>query len=54
MGQKIDRRRLGRQTIGTVLVSGGKAPILDGLKEGDLVVPATISVKEGCTHLIGK
>jgi HlyD family secretion protein len=44
---KVQAGRTTRQTVGIGLVSAGKAEILDGLKEGDLLVPASIGVKEG-------
>lgn len=36
-----------RQPVKIGLVSAGKAEILDGLQEGDLVLPATATIKDG-------
>jgi HlyD family secretion protein len=44
---KVEGRHARRETIGVGLVSGGKAEVLSGLKPGELVIPATASVKEG-------
>jgi HlyD family secretion protein len=44
---KFEGRHAKRQPVSVGLVGGGKAEILDGLNEGDLVVPATVTVKEG-------
>jgi HlyD family secretion protein len=44
---KVDGRHAKRQTVGIGLVSGGKAEILSGLEQGNLVIPATASVREG-------
>jgi HlyD family secretion protein len=44
---KASNGRVTRQPVKVGLVSGGRAEILDGLKEGDLVVPATIAPKVG-------
>jgi HlyD family secretion protein len=44
---KVDGRHARRQNIGVGLVSGGKAEILNGLQQGDLIIPATVSIKEG-------
>ncbi|MBS0243181.1 MAG: efflux RND transporter periplasmic adaptor subunit [Proteobacteria bacterium] len=40
-------RRIQRQAVKLGLTGGGKAEILEGLGQGDLVVPLTGSVKEG-------
>jgi HlyD family secretion protein len=44
---KAEARRAKRQPVTVGLVSAGKAEILDGLKEGDLVLPVSAIVKEG-------
>jgi HlyD family secretion protein len=44
---KVEGRRAKRQTVNVGLVSGGKAEILSGLEQGDLIVPAAATVKEG-------
>jgi HlyD family secretion protein len=44
---KASNGRATRQPVKVGLVSGGRAEILDGLKKGDLVVPATIAPKIG-------
>ncbi len=44
---KAEDGRALRQPVRVGLVSGGKAEILDGLKEGDLVLPVSAPVKEG-------
>jgi HlyD family secretion protein len=44
---KSESRHAKPQPVRVGLVSDGKAEILDGLKEGDFVVSATASVKEG-------
>jgi HlyD family secretion protein len=44
---KVDGRRAKRQPVRLGIVSAGKAEILDGLREGDLVIGATNPVKDG-------
>ncbi|RTL73161.1 MAG: efflux RND transporter periplasmic adaptor subunit [Hyphomicrobiales bacterium] len=44
---KVKGLKAVRQPVKVGLVSGGKAEILDGLAEGDLVVPAAATVTEG-------
>jgi len=44
---KVDDNHASRQPIKVGLVSGGKAEILDGLGEGDIVVPASYTVDNG-------
>lgn len=44
---KVDNGRATRQPVKVGLVSVGKAEILDGLKAGDIVVPATATIKDG-------
>jgi len=44
---KIDGAHARRQPVTIGLVSAGKAEILQGLNEGDLVTPATSTIKEG-------
>jgi HlyD family secretion protein len=44
---KINASHATRQPIKLGLVGAGKAEILEGLKEGELVVPTTATVKEG-------
>jgi HlyD family secretion protein len=44
---KAARGRAARQAVKIGLMSAGKAEILEGLKDDDLVLPATSSVKEG-------
>jgi HlyD family secretion protein len=44
---KVDNGHATRQPVKVGLVSVGKAEILDGLKAGDLVVPATATIKDG-------
>lgn len=43
---KAEDERARRQPVTVGLVSAGKAEVLDGLKEGDLVLPANAPVKE--------
>jgi HlyD family secretion protein len=44
---KVNGGRAMRQPVKIGIVSAGKAEILDGLEAGDLVIPATIAVKDG-------
>lgn len=44
---KVDNGHATRQPVKVGLVSVGNAEILDGLKEGDFVVPATATIKDG-------
>jgi HlyD family secretion protein len=44
---KVDNGHAVRQPVTVGIVSAGKAEILSGLTAGDLVVPATVTVKEG-------
>jgi HlyD family secretion protein len=44
---KVEDGRAKRQPVTVGLVSAGKAEVLDGLEEGDLVLPASAPVKEG-------
>jgi HlyD family secretion protein len=44
---KVASGRAKRQSVKVGIVSGGKAEILDGLKEGELVLPANTTLKEG-------
>jgi hypothetical protein len=44
---KVKGLKAVRQPVKVGLVSGGKAEILEGLAEGDLVVPAGSKVMEG-------
>ena len=44
---KVEDGRAERQPVTVGLVSAGKAEILDGLEDGDLVLPASAPVKEG-------
>ncbi len=44
---KVSSGHATRQSVKVGLVSVGKAEILDGLKAGDLVVPATATIKDG-------
>jgi HlyD family secretion protein len=44
---KAEHGRANRQPVTVGLVSAGKAEVLDGLEEGDLVLPASAPVKEG-------
>jgi HlyD family secretion protein len=44
---KVDNGHATRQPVKVGLVSVGKAEIIDGLKAGDLVVPATATIKDG-------
>jgi HlyD family secretion protein len=44
---KVEGGRATRQPVKVGIVSAGKAEILDGLKVGDIVVPATATIKEG-------
>ena len=44
---KINGTHAQRQNVKTGIVSAGRAEILDGLKEGDLVVPANAAIKDG-------
>jgi HlyD family secretion protein len=43
---KVEGRHTKRRAVSVGLIGGGKVEILDGLKEGDLLVPATVSLKE--------
>jgi HlyD family secretion protein len=44
---KVNGGRAMRQPVKIGIVSAGRAEILDGLEAGDLVIPATIAVKDG-------
>lgn len=45
---KVEQGRARRQAVKIGLVSTGRVEVLDGLKEGDLIVPATAAaVKDG-------
>ena len=44
---KINGTHAQRQNVKTGIVSAGRAEILDGLKEGELVVPANAAIKDG-------
>jgi len=44
---KVDNGHATRQTVKVGLVSVGKAEIVDGLNVGDIVVPATATIKDG-------
>ena len=44
---KAENGRAVRRTVKTGIVSGGKAEVLEGLNDGDLVIPAAATVKDG-------
>jgi HlyD family secretion protein len=44
---KVKGRHTERQPVSVGRIGGGKVEILGGLKEGDLLIPSTVSVKEG-------
>ncbi len=44
---KVNSGHATRQSVRIGIISAGKAEVLDGLKEGDLIIPATIPIKEG-------
>ena len=44
---KVDSALAARQPVKVGLVSAGKAEILEGLKEGDILIPPSASIKDG-------
>jgi HlyD family secretion protein len=44
---KVNSGHATRQSVRIGIISAGKAEVLDGLNEGDLIIPATIPIKEG-------